>query len=91
METRLVRPAEKAGDRTCDPWFTSIYNHGGSYFDERPCHTTTYSTSVYRRMINSVKSLVYAEEVRDNIYSSYEHVTILCYCCHANFVHALHF
>ena len=31
----------------------------------RPCHTTTYSTNVCRRMKNSASTLVYAEYVRN--------------------------
>ena len=37
----------------------------------RPCHTTTYSTNVCRRMKNSASMSVYAEYVRNKFKTRY--------------------
>ena len=45
----------------------------------RPCHTTTYSTNVCRRMKNSASALVYAEYVRNKFETRYEHAAVRWY------------
>ena len=36
----------------------------------RPCHTTTYSTNVCRRVRNSASTLLYAEHVRNKFFNT---------------------